>query len=499
MGKEEVKSFWWTPRNINFTITQKICCIYSKMSVTRALVAVSCLVLGVMSSHLYDVEEEEFRTLINEYLDSENRDLPTFGDAPIYEPNEVINDYAKREENPFMKFGLEGKSLDSENRDLPTFGDAPTYEPNEVINDYQKREDNPFMKFGGPVSKSFDEEMEDAKREDPVIGFGNARREDAPMMSFGDAKREYDEEEDKREDAPMMSFGRSEEMEIYSNMVEGAKRVADEPAPVEKRAGGFHINMCYFCDATCLATLKASPQGAVNYLGQVTNGIQDRVRTLMGASTTVSMQGYLLKFPVPARTYLLFKSGSFKGKGLELLSNVATNFWKVWVPARYTNKKPLYDFTSRQGCDVNFLIVSRYDALWGPKYAGRIDGEASTMGICAKHSFGMVKLNPDPVMMATLISHEVGHLLGLYHDAGPLEAGWAGNCAKFPGMPVCPALTSACKNGNHGCPNGEGNCIMNPAVGTESQYSACSKAYWAGFQLLTKVMPNAFSLSCIKN
>jgi len=254
--------------------------------------------------------------------------------------------------------------------------------------------------------------------------------------------------------------------------------------------------MCYFCDKTCLATLKTSASGAVDFLNQVTSGIEARMKTLMGASTTVSMQGYLLKFPVPAKSYLLFKSGRSRATGVELLANVANNFWDVWVPRRYTQRQPLNTFTQTQGCDVNMLLVSQYDNLWTSRYAGDIDGEAASFGICVGHAFGIVKLKPNAAQMATLLSHEVGHLLGLFHD-GPLATMWAEHCTAYPDMPQCAALTAQCTAASHNCPNGQAQCVMNPAVSDEGSYSECSKAYFEGFKGLTEIAPTSFSLACL--
>jgi len=393
---------------------------------------VSVLAGRIHTATITEDQREDIRALIDELMESE-----------------------KRDDEDITSFDMRGG--------VPSFGDTASLEP---------------------TALNLGRDLDFTKRADkePIIGFGKKenlesekRGDDEMMMSFGGR------------DLP--SFGDVPNLEPQSlNLGRGLE--------MEKKGQSYEINMCYFCDTTCVTTLGMPANQVLNYMSDVTAGIQRRLATLMGSGVTVNRYGYLLQFPMPAQTYLLFKSGSFNGKGLELLSHIAQNFWANWKPAQI--KKALNEFLVQNGCDINFLMVSSYDDVWTDQFAGQIAGEAITMGICTGHAFGMVKLNKDTEAMASLLAHEVGHTLGLYHD-GALSPLWVNACAQFPGFPTCADLKAKCTAGNSQCADGEGNCIMNPRIGpNDVQYSECSKAYWAGFVEMASIPGLPYSLDCIK-
>jgi len=111
-------------------------------------------------------------------------------------------------------------------------------------------------------------------------------------------------------------------------------------------------------------------------------------------------------------------------------------------------------------------------------------------------------MSPNPMSMAKLMVHEFGHMIGIYHD-GALNPSFTGLASHFePGevLAGCQAeygvLLDSCTVGDSGCTSGR--CIMAPTIdGTE--FSGCSKAYYAMFNCLIDAMPTWYQNTCTKD
>jgi len=257
----------------------------------------------------------------------------------------------------------------------------------------------------------------------------------------------------------------------------------------------YKINMCYFCDSTCRTTLGMSVAATKTYLDKVTQQVQMRLQNLLGSSTSIVRHGFVHQLNPPTKSYLIFKSGKFHNKGVDLVSHIGNNFWRLWKPSK-TGGKTLNDYFKSNGCDVNVLMVSRYDNLWIDANAGAVDGAATSFGICTDFSYITVKTKNDAAEMGTIISHEIGHLLGLYHD-GALNSGWVSECRDNM-YSECRVLKEKCTAKDHGCEDGQGNCVMNAAMKVETAFSECSAAYLAGFKAMIRKRPEVYSMDCIK-
>lgn len=341
-------------------------------------------------------------------------------------------------------------------------------------------------------------ELIDSAKREPEIQFGEETREEvipefAPVPETEPTSFKRDSAKRADEFDLGGAFDARDEVPVFAPVP------VKEPTPFKRglemnKRSSYEINMCYFCDSTCRRTLGMTKGQVKAWLSDVTAGVQTRLQSLMGPSSSVSRHGFLLDFPLPGSSYLMFKSQGMNQGGVDLLTNIATNFWDTWKP-RPLGGASLNDYLLNNGCDVNFLIVSKYDNVWTAPYAGDVAGQAYTMGVCQGTSYGMVNLETDAEKMATLIAHETGHLLGISHD-GALATMWSEHCSAYPGMPACGPLLEHCTASNAGCADADG-CVMEPAIDTNAQFSECSKAYWHGFLALTQALPDVFSVQCI--
>lgn len=259
----------------------------------------------------------------------------------------------------------------------------------------------------------------------------------------------------------------------------------------------FHINMCFYCDNNCIMAMGARSVADVErYYDGIASIVQSQLNTLDSSKWSFTTKALFKLRPGVSIPYLYFKRRSDTSTGFVLLSNVNENFW---------NFNNLFAFSVSKGCDADFLTIAPGDDIWKSNYVSDVDGIANMMAVCTPHSFSTVKLNPSVEGMAVLVGHELGHLLGMFHD-GESEDYSEAQCQYYENNidaslgPACRKVAEVCTAGDHGCPDGQGNCIMSAAVGRETKFSACSKAYFDIYEQTAAVIrdPNSYDLTCIE-
>jgi len=316
------------------------------------------------------------------------------------------------------------------------------------------------------------------KRDDAEVAFDGA---DALADAFG--KREDDLDDD--------SLGIPADADLGFNR-RGPPGAFVEETVQKKSVKTFNVNMCFYCDNNCIAMIGAANVGS--YYDEIASRVGDMLNTLdpsKYAFTTAALYKLTPGIKIP---YLYFKRKSDNSRGAVLLSNVNENFW---------NFRGLYQYSVDHGCNADFLTIAPSDNIWASNYVGGIDGIANMMAVCTAHSYSTVKINADRARMAALVGHELGHLLGMFHD-GPAEDYPEATCAYFEtradpslGAP-CRAVNTAC-GADHGCADGANNCVMSASVGTETKFSACSAAYFDIYAQVAAIVqsPDSYSMLCI--
>jgi len=273
----------------------------------------------------------------------------------------------------------------------------------------------------------------------------------------------------------------------------GEREVSEETA--KKQVKSFNINMCFYCDDNCITKLASANIEHGAYYDDIASRVQDMLNTLDPSKYSFTTAALYKLTPGVSIPYLYFKSRADHSTGSVLLANVNENFWN------YNN---LYAYSVTMGCNADILTVSPDDSLWASNYVGGIDGIANMMAVCTKYSYSTVKINTNPTRMAALVGHELGHLLGMFHD-GAAEDYPEATCDYFEGFnptlgAPCRAVAEQCTAASHGCADGPNNCLMSASVGTETKYSACSAAYFEIYQRTAEIMQdeNSYSMLCIQ-
>jgi len=259
----------------------------------------------------------------------------------------------------------------------------------------------------------------------------------------------------------------------------------------KKAVTNYHINMCFYCDDNCLAKIGGT-DNVGNYYDDIASRVQTMLNTIYPSKYQFTTSAAHKIMPKKAIPFLYFKKKADTSKNAVLLSNVNENFWTF---------KGLYQQSMDAGCDADFLTVSADDMLWASNYVGSVSGIANMMAMCSGYAFSAVKLNPDSTRMATLIAHELGHILGMGHD----EAGESGMDCNFSGQYAvlntpCNKVATECTASTHGCADGQNNCLMSASVGRETKYSTCSKAYFDWYSEMANLVrnPASYDLTCIE-
>lgn len=268
------------------------------------------------------------------------------------------------------------------------------------------------------------------------------------------------------------------------------REVSEETA--KKAVKTFNVNMCFYCDNNCIAMIGAADVGA--YYDEIAERVGAMLNTLDPSKYAFTTAALYKLTPGVSIPYLYFKRKTDNSRGAVLLSNVNDNFW---------NFRGLYQYSVDHGCNADFLTIAPSDSIWASNYVGGISGIANMMAVCTPHSYSTVKLISNRARMAALVGHELGHLLGMFHD-GPAEDYPEATCAYFetkasPSLgPPCRAVSTAC-GADHGCPDGANNCLMSASVGTETKFSACSAAYFDIYAQVAAIVqsPASYSMLCI--
>jgi len=285
------------------------------------------------------------------------------------------------------------------------------------------------------------------------------------METLKAAVREF---EDKREIMKMFPLSTKE-------------KAAKTQAPPRK------VNTCVYCDDRCVARVKATEYASTqNFFGAVIAEMSQIVQG--GLDENMSFDLTLVLLPAKVTEMSWFFDYSAKSSE-QLLTAINNKFWK---------DSGLYKMASdRAGCDLDFMISAPEDPAW--KYMGSIEGIANMFQLCLG-SYSTVLMNTNPASLAKLMTHEFGHMLGIYHDGG-VNAAFTGMASYFePGQlfadckPEFDVLSATCTYSSVGCPSGK--CIMAATVdGTE--WSDCSKAYYSMYNCLVGVMPTYYNDSCV--
>merc|ERR1712173_22211 len=154
----------------------------------------------------------------------------------------------------------------------------------------------------------------------------------------------------------------------------------------------------------------------------------------------------------------------------------------------------LFDNAHSVGCDVGYAVIPDDVAF---DYSA-VEGIANMFQICGDLSFSTIKLYADDYYhQVVLIAHELGHLLGLYHD-GPMNAVYEPLSALYP--QDIQKLRNVCGAEGSGCTDDAGLCIMNtvPTGGTgyPRSFSECSKQYFKMFKHLAGDFPAIYNSAC---
>lgn len=244
-----------------------------------------------------------------------------------------------------------------------------------------------------------------------------------------------------------------------------------------KKRSGHQYTMCVFCDDMCLDQIAGAGYSTDGYF----DAIVADMNTMLSGVDAGSAFSLAFKLIPGSPIYLQW----FADRGLtgeELLTAVNDAFWEG---------TGLYDLANGYGCDVDFMVSSSSDPSWDAM--GSVAGIANMMQLC-QMSFSVVKMYSNPHTTASLMMHEFGHMIGMYHD-GNLDTGYTSLESYFaPGQMLggCSdeytALTEQCVAGASG--------IMSAVIGG-NEFSSCSEAYFNMFLCLAEVMPNYYSTACV--
>jgi len=244
-----------------------------------------------------------------------------------------------------------------------------------------------------------------------------------------------------------------------------------------QKRSDYKYTMCVFCDAMCIKQITAAGYTTDTYFGAITkdmNAFLDGIDA--GGMFTLSY-----KLMPGSDTYLdWFGDSTLTGE--QLMVAINNNFWK---------KSGLYKLATSYGCDVDFLISSGSDPAWSK--LSPVSGVANMMQLC-QASYSTVKMSDDPSATASLVMHEFGHMVGLYHD-GPLDKAYTSMAKYFEDGGILAACSSQYDALTANCVEGVSG-IMSAVVGGTA-YSPCSSAYFKMFTCLVNVMPSWYSTSCV--
>jgi len=255
--------------------------------------------------------------------------------------------------------------------------------------------------------------------------------------------------------------------------------------------GDGFLDLCFFCDAVCRQKILQSGdcyRDPSAYFTKVTNlasewiSSMDMNITLRHHITVPAKMG--MTYVVPFRA--LYDSSDY---GLHVLANAGDKFFSTGM----------MDLFQQNGCEAVFLIADTYSSIWDITSA---DAYANLMSMCKDNAYGIMRLSTySPYNQAALIAHEVGHMLGAFHD-GDLDNSYVRNDERFRGYfgdEIMDELNVQCDAENIQCPFWSGECLMKYSwyQGIPSKFSGCTKAYIEMWKLTAQKWPMFFSADCI--
>jgi len=320
---------------------------------------------------------------------------------------------------------------------------------------------------------------------DMLFGGPSARQDPVPILG-GPSARQLD-------------FGNLFETDLTTDAkfeeavkAAAAQKLREQQTPSENlfKREASNIVTCVYCDNRCVASAQASGYTqAKDYfdvaIGEMNRIVQDPD---FGLDSEMSFELKFLMLPYTITEMSWFFDYSVSTSE-ELLTAINNKFWA---------DTGLYNTATGNGCDVDFLVGAQLDPAW--QYMGSVQGIANMFQLCLK-AYSTVSMNSNPILTAKLMTHEFGHMIGMYHD-GSLNSAFTGMASYFDAgnmLADCAGkfatLQGSCTAGDSGCNSGK--CIMAPTVdGTE--FSGCSLAYYDMFKCLVDVMPTFYSDNCIK-
>jgi len=236
------------------------------------------------------------------------------------------------------------------------------------------------------------------------------------------------------------------------------------------------INMCYFCEKSCKDYIRSIwDMEEDDFARSLTAEVETELKTLNdNFQLNMTWVG-----TYPASLSMTQFIGSSVITDAEARITAAND--NLWAQ--------LFDSFAAQNCDVAFTLVEPGDDI----FDGGIRGIARVNTICKDASYGTVSLFNNIPKIADLLTHELGHVLGIYHDGdGPNLASQI--TERYPDEMA--AINADCAN------VGNTRHVMNPlgdlAVGHDKHFSECSKRYFALYVQLEIWSETLYSLACLR-